>query len=389
MIEIIDLDAAVECCGAIRVGDTTFSDITSAVAAATTGQTIVIPPGTYPEGDLFSGSTTSTFNMEFALGATVNAPVNAKAIFDTTSLPGVADIKITGRGIFNKASDASFKGIIYQDNTSDNIYIEMLSANGNGNTVAWLDGGFLHIKAEEKLESAGGDVLFTGSDVSTIVCEADILEDLGFIVVDANGAFGTIIVKTRKITSGASAAINCNAGSTVRVIDFDFIETGDNSAITGDDGTGEVYLQGRRMENSSTNSTINTISGIVDVSKIENFNGSIYDAFTASSISMEFINCNVIGNISAAIIRLGATVTFKLKNCRVENKNGGATAHVIEKFEATLIIEGGTLITAGTGDSIFASTAQNVKVYSGVANKEVNSNISQQVANLLIDSNVE
>ena len=242
----------------IRIGDTEYTDISTAIGAVGSGEVITIPAGTYAEGDLFSGANVSDFDIHFGVGAVVNAPAGTEAVFDTSSLPGAADINITGYGEFNKATDAGFRGIVYANNNADVLSVEALDMDSNGNTTVWVEdaagtavvdirirsransdgggvfysaSGKLNIDASEAVESTGGDVVLTDNAQSEVNAVFDRVEGGytgigGVMLITTQRAFknyvtvsaGTVSINGVKaeLKAGTATKMISNAGATLR-----------------------------------------------------------------------------------------------------------------------------------------------------------------------------
>jgi len=82
--------------------------------------------------------------------------------------------------------------------------------------------------------------------------------------------------------------------------------------------------------------------------------------------------------------------TLRLKDVTIDCSTAALSTHrPVEVAANGLILEGVTLLTNGSADSIYAATAKNVKVYgTSVANRAKNANVTIQVGTLTVDSNV-
>lgn len=83
-------------------------------------------------------------------------------------------------------------------------------------------------------------------------------------------------------------------------------------------------------------------------------------------------NCDYNSNkASTPSISLSAG-TLRLSNCRVKNLDNNAASHGITKTGGTLILDNAKIVTThAASESLNATGAQDIKVYSGYANKAI------------------
>lgn len=234
----------------IRNGDDTFNTIDEAVTAVGSGETITVVSGLFSEGDLFANATVSDFNMDFEVGAIVSAPTGLEAIFDTSSLPGAADINIIGYGEFIKATDAGLRGIVYSNNNSDVLSVQAMDMDSKGNTTVWVEdaagtaevmvkvsnransdgGGVLYsasgiINADiyEAVESTGGDVVLTDNAQSQVYATFDSVDggytgDGGIMFVTAQRAINNFVAASAGVVSINGVEAELKTGTAVEMI---------------------------------------------------------------------------------------------------------------------------------------------------------------------------
>lgn len=347
----------------VRIGMVEFTTIAKAVTAVASGQAIIVPRGTFAEGDLFLNATVNDFDMHFESGAIVDAPASTKAIFDTSNLSGYTG-KITGDGVFKKATDASFKGIVFADNDSDNFYIEGIDFIANGNTTFWVQdtSGTAEVKVNVKrlASSNGGSVFYSAS--GKLIFEAfEALELSELKVAWSDGA--NAILRGDILTGRGFIQID----SGLLELDFGFL-TDSGVQIFG----GSAFMQGRQLEN---------VTSVALGGTIQNTGGTLhYDVYETLS--------DITGATSPVIDHTGGK-TFV--NGRLKNVRNNASSHGVKVSTSGLIMEDVIVVVTGAADSINSVAAQNVKIYKMVANTAKDANITNIVTGALDfnDSDVE
>jgi hypothetical protein len=119
-----------------------------------------------------------------------------------------------------------------------------------------------------------------------------------------------------------------------------------------------------------------------------------WDPGTFTGEMMKFTNGTIAllggtftGGASAKGLEITAG-TVRAQGMRISTL-ANSSSNPVTKSGGTLVLDACTLVAEGASDSIKSGTAQNVKVYNGIAtNRAKNANITIQVGTLSADSNV-
>lgn len=338
-----------------------FKTLTAAKNAAVAFSTIIVLPGTYDENDLLK----TNVNWNFLNGAIINSTIGDQtiAIFDSSVLVGGYQGKITGYGIFNKNSDASFKGIVFANNDADDFFIEALEMDSKGNTTIWVEDiagtAKVNVLVINKANSDGGTPFYSANGILNVRCDEAIdSTDAAVIWSDsANAEINAIINK-------ANGFFNCTNG----ILNINFNTVTKNITLISN---GIATIIGNKADFNDGTIAIDAI--------IQNIGGTLkYNVKETTLINASTPNNRVALHQSGKTFIIGRLVNL------LNNEDG------ILVSGAGLILQDVEIITTGAGsESINAGLAQNIKVYQGVANKAVNINITELVNSLTIDANVE
>ena len=181
-----------------------FLTLTAAKAAAQSGDTIVVLPGTYNEKNLAKNGV----NWHFFNGAVISYSGSAvSGIFDTGYAGGACTFMVSGNGVFKVTSEPSPVPVIKSTYGGDNIKIECDRIEGLG--PALDSGGTVLIRCNEmKSTSAACVVVFTTANVTLYVHK---ISSSGGHGIETSG--GTLEVIARYISSSAGKGIRFNSGT--------------------------------------------------------------------------------------------------------------------------------------------------------------------------------
>lgn len=216
-----------------------YDTIAGALADALAGDTVVVFPGTYAEGNLV---VPASVNMHFIAGAIVNAPVDSDCIVLSNN-----NIKITGDGQFSATGTGSEYAAI--SNTGTNNYVEFLrcSAFGALGLCAYLIDGSCSIFIKEKMILEGDYIaIFIGGGEHVInglqICDAGANRDTLYALISI---IGSLSVNPLKVNISVDKIISTNCTETVQVL----IGASDNKVIINAQiiqnnytGTGDVGI---------------------------------------------------------------------------------------------------------------------------------------------------
>lgn len=324
--------------------DRPFLTITAAQAAATSGQTIVIYPGTYTENGLGK----SGINYHFMNGA-VLAATTGIGFLDT----GAISYSITGDGELTCTT---------------------------GNVAKFEFGGVLSLTAK-RMASTTGEVLdFRGASIVYAVVEKDITATSGrcFQLYDT----GEIHVITNLISSGGyCVGTSAYAGTTLNIRANKIIGSGSTVFdLTGNASIyGNIYYTGnatgfgpgagsacnQNFYGDITSSTAALIIGFTNGSGTICFHGKITSTgpISIAGATATFVFYDEITTNLAATPCISMTSGTVKVLSRVTNLDANAASYGITKTTGTLILQNAVIVTgAGGAASVYSAAAQNYKV---------------------------
>lgn len=366
-----------------------FATPEAAVAAATSGDTIVVEPGTYTiTGNLAKDGV----NWRGERGTIFNATANNLILFDdggtamTFYVTGFESLITTGTnsGICkstNSSSSCIVQEIDYvQSSTAFLCDGGTIVCNNINNAVA-TNGPVVQVDGNGYCEYYGNNV--TG--VSGLVCNSGVLYARAFTVgADPDngiycGSNGYMIFNGQYV-HGETNAVKNAGGNLYANCQF---ATGNNYAISSTgSGTAIVkcseYHGGVAVE--SGTGTLSITAGIGQ--------GIVSGGTDASST----LNLTILHEVTTSGNPLVAADAGKL-NLRGKFKTTGSTEPVIKINSATtgLVLQDCVLVAdpSATNSIEKVTGTPTIKVYRALSNKGVQAGITQQVSTVLADSNVE
>lgn len=361
--------------------DKPFLTISAAEAATSSGQEIMVFPGTYTANGLGKAGV----NYHFVNGAVVNCATST--LFTGAGLT----YSISGDGVFNATS-----GTIISMTGASSVSIRGKSVSSTTGVLFKADNtSILYINFTESISNSSNGICFqvlaSGATINAI--SATVSTVLGQITSSAGP--GKINIKASTITSSGILFDGQANGN----IYGNLIHTGSNffiqdTQINIADTTLNLYgditstSTGSFYSKSQLGST--GFFNYINIYGRVNTAGFINNA--AADMKMTVYNDFITSfpSVPAAKITLG---NFRLKGKLVNNSTPDPGAYVIDLAggTGTVILENATLVTqSSTASSMNASTAQNVIVLgSAMANTAKDVDITILAGIFIVDTNVQ
>jgi hypothetical protein len=289
--------------------DKPFLTLGAAKTAASSGDTIVVGPGTYNENDLAKSGVRWHFMSGAKIIYTGTPTVGREFIFGSENGDSLTDCYVTGSGHFEWAAGGAGYVCLFQN---DNIIARVfgLAAISDGSDTVSAAGG------------VGVDVVFDFDDISaTSDC---------FYVAHTSGM---VSISAKRIDCGASLLISDAVSGAIAVVDVERATCAKIAQVND----GSIYLNGQSYEFSGTLG-VDHQGGDLYVSgprvTTTNANGVIADILATG---LRFHSCVL---VAGASVTNGITASGGAMNYR-------ATASAINKTphaNATNIIAGGLII---------------------------------------------
>lgn len=342
---------------------TYFNTLTLAKAAAVSGDTIYVAPGTYNERDLLKNGV----NWWFAPGAKViYTGATAGAIFDDTSDGANAYVAcvIGGYGEFTYSGSAGGYGVM------------TLS---QGSLVSFT------AKLVKSTPSVGHGIILNsyGATLDIDINEIEITSgnSSGNNAIQLNSSTAIVRGSVRTITTGTSPIVVYSGALN---LDAKTISAGEMVYLWG----GTSYLRADTI-NASGSSAVYFRGGNGHIEAMKITSGASR-AVHVKSGSVAYVSANVIeGAGSSASVEV-ETGTLHLMRGRVTHASSTGIPLTISNTGTVILYSGVALIAGATAtESIYAAAARNVKLYGTVVtNVAAHANITTQVGTLTVDANV-
>lgn len=263
----------------------TFTTITLALAAAVSGQTIFIRPGTYTES--------------FSLKAGVNL---SAYICDGQD----AQVTIIGVSTATFTGSCSISGINFQTNGASSSVV----VSGSNATVVNLINCRFNTTANTSLEHTASNVAAT---INVISCTGDISGGAGSVLFQVTGTGKLNILSSYFTNTGGSISSNSIAGGTGLIVST-YISQEISASLLG-----VLTFVDSYSECSAQNDTCITINS--NAGAVITCSNSYLSSGTASSVSLNgsnstvnIANCTIKSSNTNAIVRAGSTPTLKFAN---------------------------------------------------------------------------
>lgn len=370
-----------------------FQTIAGAQAIASSGDQIVILPGTYTDTLLGADG----INYHYQLGAKL---FGSSYLYIDGGTP--MSYSITGDGYFSSSGAEAFSFA-----AASEIYIECLYAEHSNNGHLFYLGGsgatiVVDCKTDLKVLSTGYPAqVIRMNDSNNLFIKCKRMMGAGMIQTD--GVDSVVILQADQFiwdtlgSGGAAAynALNHQSGSLTMIGDF-YANIDSNYSIPAIWCSGDAKLKwyGDHYILSQTGFFWQTSTGRTDFYGKVNASGASVTAYpghiTYIGAGTVKFHDEIVSNYPAeGVIYHGGGKT--IVESIVKNLDTDASSHGIVVIDAGLILKQRTAISlAGAADSVNAATAKTIKTYPGaVANTAVNVNITEQVSTLLIDTNVD
>lgn len=366
-----------------------FAGPEAAKAAASSGDTIIVEPGSY--------TVTTTLakdgvNWRGFVGTVINSTTPGLALFDDGgvnmqfSVSGFGELDSLGAGgaickITNGGSTVGFDQILF--------------ANGdkgywcNGGNVVGEIGGVIANNYEAILTDGGGYTdLFAHSAVTYGSTAAISCPD------------GTQYVKSFIVSSDGGDGVSCGA-SGYQLFTGEYVH-GDNAAFsnaggtqygTGELTTGSTYSVSNSggesyITTQLASGSVSTLSGTGEIKlTAQEINGQILGGSNASSVID--VTCPDHHSAAATGVEVDAGKVFLTGTFKSTGTAGVAVN--LAGTSSKLILRDAVLVSDSAASYSISKTtgSPTIKVYQAVGNKAVQAGITQQVGTVLVDSNVE
>ena len=352
-----------------------------------------------------------------ANGTIASARIIILAAGSTGSSSG--DVYVTGGTVSNSGGTATFTnnsgntfsvtGFTTYAPTANTVFVSKNGVNATG-LVERMDKPFLTIAAALSAALAyytGGNApsatnrilikVFSGNYTEQITLSNFIDYDLGDAVITNNPAISdggascnSILFGNSRLNSAANNVMNLTGGGLIRVFADEI-----NGRVAATTST-NVIINARTISDSGSannllfcsgggkitvNNCILTGTSIAGVGGLIQINGG---AVTLNS-------CIAQSNTELVVEMVTSIGSVTINNSRLETNGTNKSCISIGagSIGSTVIVNNTTLIASGSGNSIVATSAQNVKVYGGCqTNKALYTGITQQVGTIIVDTNV-
>ncbi len=352
-----------------------FLTLAQAKAAALSGDTIVVRPGTYAENNLLKNGV----DWYFEAGAFVDYTPSvfpSAGIFDDSSRGANAAItcKIGGNGRFRCArlvTDLSANGTVFVTNASSNIsivcdsvetktsasyayaigqsagilYVSCLSVISENDVAVWWSNGEMHVTAQLIYSVSSGGVVCEDGGAPTGACfvKAQRIQGSTAITLNLNADARAWIVAEHIV--GAPACL-CNSG--FGYITAQKIEgTGAGQGVSVSGGT--LYVNSAKIQGGQE-AVLSIGTAVAFITAQEMVSGDTFAIARIVAGTLSIFNASMVKTGSGdGVIATGGTI--RLVGCKVQTGASGnpITNSTEEEFAASVtILQGTTLITAAT-----------------------------------------
>ncbi len=236
-----------------------FATLTAAKNGASSGDIIVVLPGTYNENNLVMNGV----NWHFLNGAVVQytgsgAGAAGAAIFDTSStFTGVStsSFKVTGNGVF-KTTGTNVRGFSLA-NSGDAVTLEFERAETTGDTIN--NRGTLSITAVEAKSAGGTAILLSGASESVVNIDR-IVSTNAAVSISGDSAACVVRLRAHLIYASGGYALFFSAG-TVFIDAFEISTDGALTAINYACASNHrLHLRVRRIVNTLNSASARALS---------------------------------------------------------------------------------------------------------------------------------
>ena len=285
----------------------TFQTITAALAAASSGQTIFIRPGTYTES------------------FTLKAGVNLSAyVCDSQNI----QVMVIGVATATFSGSCSMSGIYFRTNGA----AESISISGANATVVHLINCFIETTANTSLVNTASNV---GAILNVISCTGNITGGAGSVVYQITGTGKINFYNSSFLNTGGSISSNNASAGFVNIFSSLF----SNGVATQTTGVTQIF------DSSVLTSTQNTSCIIIN---------------SNSGTTMTCSNCYLASGTAASVDCSGNSATMTVVNTTINTSNANA---IFRSAGATPTIRFGNISFIGTS-SVIDSTLIQVPIVS-------------------------
>ncbi len=350
--------------------DKPFLTLLAAQSAANSGYTIWVWPGTYTYSS--GGLGKAGVNWHFVDGAI--ASFGAIGFIDTAGI----SYSISGNGEFI----GSTASVILFSHGGTLIMQGKRLENTSGNLVSTSSTSIVYITMQKDIISTNRCFLLAGT--SSINVTASLISSTA-VVAQSQVAGTTLNIKADLIQSSGSAVFDLTGNANIYgKISY----TGTGEVIKG---TAAVACNQNFYGDITTTSEARILDYSSAVTGVINFYGTITgfsQIFIQGGLAKFNFYNEIIITVEDSCINM-TTGTVKIKS-RIINLDVNASSYCIKKTTGTLILEQAILVTSGATECVHSAAAQTMIVYPGtVAKVAVSANITQKVASVLIDNQVQ
>lgn len=364
-----------------------YATITAAQTAcvAATGQwTIVIATGTYVDTNLGANSMSYYFMPNVTLTSADNCfRDNGSSI----------NFKVLGYGNF-VSSGGSGEGVCVLTGATSIVYFEGNDCSGNDLGFSVAAGSKMTVRILNNiytLANSAARVVSHASSESKLDIWAKEIESEYCPVQTVGGASeGTLRVNANKIimndVGSPQAVVSMNGGSAHVEGDLYGLTIGSSPSIYTTTGTVLLNIHGNIDVASSSDFSLNV--GVV------NIYGNVISTGQASvSGATVYFEGSLISSYSSAEAIRISTGTLRVNNTKIQSSiSGSANNHsIVVAGAGTLILSNVTLVCDPSANSVYASSARNIKAYSTYSNYAFNVNITNLITGALtvVDTDVQ
>lgn len=361
--------------------DKPFLTIAAAQTAASSGDVIIVYPGTYSEGTLGKSGVRYHF-IDGAILSSGTSPAFTNAGSISFTVSGDAEI-ITTSGTPLFITSTGTVSITAKKITST-----------SGTTFRTGNSASLYANIRETcISSAGDNCILLGSSFMFVKCP--VLSAGGFAVAENQSTTSTLYINCQTMTSSGSQLFNLLG---TNYIYGNMVYTGSGTGIApGSSGLSNVYIYGNlNVTNSSTAYTFACnnvgITGTFDFYGSITGGGPIYIANCAATYRFTLHgDIDIVKNLQGAIIQQTGILILQ---GRVKNldSNVGSFGIDLSTFSGTCIIQNAVIVTgSGSANSIYSggNPVNVVSLGSSMANKAKDAAVTIVAGTLTINANVQ
>lgn len=428
----VDSVNGVDATGLRQRADKPFLTLAAAQTAASSGDTIIVGPGSYA---ITAALGKNGVNWHLMPGVTLTATsANGAAAYVFTDGGAAMTFRVSGRGALvvagvNSGDINEVSACVNVRHASSDIRVEAaalsctctIGENEDVPSAVYQDAGVLHVSADTITVSGGAGYAVWWTNGEMHVSGRKIVSNgSSTVYVDVNALpTGDCHIHAHQITntvvSGTAISAYASHADAKLWITVDVVASAGIGIIAGG---GKTYLTVQKL--SGWTATSSDTSGVVHVTDgtlwlacmklTGTYESGIYFTSVTGALFATVAQIEDLGNMTRAVRNAGsgtavlelsgtrfvsvtgdgvlhASGTTRLMGCRFNTVAAGSTKAPVRLSGAGCIVDHCTLVAHGSGVSVDAAAAQTIKSYGSYTNKAVDGDVTVQ-GTLTVDANV-